>query len=68
MFSTPAADVPLSNPLLSNVPAADVAVTGAAPVEMSVPALVSVRFPPDQVTQPVVPVTVAVLPRAIHAE
>jgi len=66
-FIKAGAPVPSSRPLLVNVPAEPSAVMGTSPVDVSVPALVRVRFPPDQVTHPVVPVTVAVLLSEIQA-
>lgn len=68
LLSKAGAPVPSSRPRLVNIPAEPSAVMGAAPVDVSVPALVRVRFPPDQVTHPVVPTTVVeVLLRAIQA-
>ena len=61
LFVNAGASVPSSRPLLVKIAAELSAVTGAVPVDESVPALVSVRFPPAQVTHPVNPVTVEVL-------
>lgn len=67
LFSKAGAPEPLSRPLLVKVFAEPVAVRAATSVDESVPVLVILKFPPDQVTQSVVPNSVVLLDMYRHA-
>jgi hypothetical protein len=67
VFSKAGTDVPWSKPLLVRVPASADAVSAGEVADVSVPLLINVMFPPDQLTHPVDPTTVTLLPTDIHA-